>query len=67
MGESGCGKTTTSPLHPPGDHAHRGRGQIRSESGEILDVGTLPKTRLQSLRREMQMIFQEPFASSTRG
>lgn len=63
VGESGCGKTTTSrcilrALTPTG-------GQIlyRTAAGEVVDVATLPKDQLRPLRREMQMIFQDPFAS----
>src|SRR5437868_688186 len=62
VGESGCGKTTTSrcilrALTPTA-------GQILlSDNGEVLDVATAPKTRVRSLRRQMQMIFQDPFSS----
>ncbi len=63
VGESGCGKTTTSRCILRAITPTEGEVKYRSESGEVLDVGTLPKTRLQSLRREMQMIFQDPFAS----
>jgi oligopeptide transport system ATP-binding protein len=58
VGESGCGKTTT------------GRAIIRLErptSGEVLfkqrDITGLDKQQLRPLRREMQMIFQDPFGS----
>ncbi|ARO13648.1 peptide ABC transporter [Ketogulonicigenium robustum] len=58
VGESGCGKSTI------------GRSIMRltdSLSGEILidgeDMRTMPKSRLNSLRRQAQMIFQDPFAS----
>ncbi|AEM41683.1 ABC transporter, nucleotide binding/ATPase protein [Ketogulonicigenium vulgare WSH-001] len=58
VGESGCGKSTI------------GRSIMRltdSIAGEILidgeDMRTMPKSRLNSLRRQAQMIFQDPFAS----
>jgi peptide/nickel transport system ATP-binding protein len=35
---------------------------LRDESG-VLDVATLPKHALRPLRRQMQMIFQDPFSS----
>jgi peptide/nickel transport system ATP-binding protein len=33
------------------------------DDGEVLDVATVPKSKLASLRRQMQMIFQDPFSS----
>jgi len=58
VGESGCGKTTTSRallhLQP-------------ATSGEVLfegrDVTKLPKRRLRALRRDLQLVFQDPYAS----
>ncbi|MCT6838694.1 MAG: ATP-binding cassette domain-containing protein, partial [Bifidobacteriales bacterium] len=58
VGESGCGKSTT------------GRSIMRLVqplSGEVLlngeDVLTMEPKRLRDMRRTMQMIFQDPFAS----
>jgi len=58
VGESGCGKTTV------------GRTLLRlvePTSGEILldgrDVTKLPKSEFRPYRREMQIIFQDPFSS----
>jgi len=58
VGESGCGKSTT------------GRSLLRlvdSESGLIefggQNVRELPRSTLQGLRRNIQFIFQDPFAS----
>ena len=63
VGESGCGKTTTGRailrLIQPTD------GEIRFQSdfaGEV-DVRSLDKEGLNSLRREVQIIFQDPFSS----
>jgi oligopeptide transport system ATP-binding protein len=58
VGESGCGKTTTGRMlirliEPT-------RGTIRFE-GEA--IGQLEPERLRALRREMQIIFQDPFGS----
>jgi oligopeptide/dipeptide ABC transporter ATP-binding protein len=63
VGESGCGKTTTSrcilrALQPTG-----GAIRFRAEGGQLIDVAPLPKSQLRPLRRQMQMIFQDPFSS----
>ncbi len=58
VGESGCGKTTLSRalmrLLEPTDGCIRFRGQ---------DVTHVRQKRLETLRKEMQMVFQDPFAS----
>ncbi|MCG2768250.1 MAG: ATP-binding cassette domain-containing protein, partial [Anaerolineae bacterium] len=58
VGESGCGKTTT------------GRAILqlyRPTGGEVLfegsDLCTLKGEKLRRMRRNMQMIFQDPYAS----
>jgi peptide/nickel transport system ATP-binding protein len=62
VGESGCGKTTTSRCILRAITPTAGQ-VLLSVDGEILDVATIPKQRLRELRRQMQMIFQDPFAS----
>ena len=62
VGESGCGKTTTSrcilrALDPTA-------GEIRfRNNGSTVNVAALPRRELKPVRREMQMIFQDPFSS----
>jgi peptide/nickel transport system ATP-binding protein len=58
VGESGCGKTTT------------GRTVLRLEqatAGEVMfdgqDVMRANRTKMKSMRRDMQIIFQDPYAS----
>jgi len=58
VGESGCGKSTLGrlilALLPPTE------GQVRF-AGE--DLFGLPRPRLKELRRQMQIIFQDPYSS----
>ncbi|MDO4583382.1 MAG: ATP-binding cassette domain-containing protein [Planctomycetia bacterium] len=58
VGESGCGKTTT------------GRSLLRlipATSGEVLfdgkDVLQMPESEMKPLRRDMQIVFQDPYGS----
>jgi len=62
VGESGCGKTTTSRCILRAVKPTAGEVLLR-DNGEVVDVASVPKTRLRSLRRQMQMIFQDPFSS----
>jgi peptide/nickel transport system ATP-binding protein len=58
VGESGCGKTST---------AHAVLRLIEASSGSIHfegeDISSLPSRSLRSLRRGMQMIYQDPYES----
>src|SRR5215813_10299546 len=58
IGESGCGKTTTSKLillqERPSDGAIRFHGE---------DIGKLSGKELMRYRREVQVVFQDPFGS----
>src|ERR1700737_3636152 len=62
VGESGCEKTTTARCILRAITPTAGQ-VLLSDNDEILDVVTVPKSRLVSLRRQMQMIFQDPFSS----
>jgi len=62
VGESGSGKTTVGRTilraYDPTD------GEIRFHlDGEEIDIVHAPENRLKELRRHMQMIFQDPYAS----
>ena len=63
VGESGCGKTTTSRCILRVVDPTAGEINFRSDDGEVVNVATLPRSQLRGLRREMQMIFQDPFSS----
>ena len=63
VGESGCGKTTTArcilrAIDPTG-----GEIAMRLADGSVVDLTTLGEAELRAIRREMQMIFQDPFTS----
>src|SRR6202158_1294594 len=62
VGESGCGKTTTARCILRAITPTAGQ-VLLSDNGELLDVATVPKSKLRSLRRQMQMIFQDPVSS----
>ncbi len=63
VGESGCGKTTAGRsilrLYDPND------GQIwfRRKNGELVEISHYNQKQMMPLRREMRMIFQDPFSS----
>jgi len=58
VGESGCGKSTTGKLI---------LRLLDADSGEIIfagqDITRLSAARIRPLRRDLQMIFQDPFSS----
>ncbi|MCK4537059.1 MAG: ABC transporter ATP-binding protein, partial [Desulfuromonadales bacterium] len=58
VGESGCGKSTTGKLLLRLLEPDSGSVEFRGE-----DLLSLSKKRMTALRREMQMIFQDPFSS----
>ena len=63
VGESGCGKTTSSRCILRAIVPTAGQILFRPEDGKVVDVTTLSKGELRPLRRQMQMIFQDPFSS----
>jgi peptide/nickel transport system ATP-binding protein len=63
VGESGCGKTTTARCILRAIEPTAGTVTMRVSDGSSVDVGSLGPKELRALRREMQMIFQDPFTS----
>ncbi len=58
VGESGCGKTTTGKVVLRLEEATE--GEILFEGRNVLELG---REEMRSLRREMQIIFQDPYSS----
>ncbi len=58
VGESGCGKSTTGLLVLRLLEPTEGKVYFQEE-----DIFSCPKGRLKSLRRKMQIIFQDPYSS----
>jgi peptide/nickel transport system ATP-binding protein len=63
VGESGCGKTTTARCILRAIEPTAGEVKIRTANGAVVDMAALTPAELRALRREMQMIFQDPFTS----
>lgn len=63
VGESGCGKTTTGRsilrLYDP----TAGEIWYRKANGERIDIAKISQEEMKPLRRELRMIFQDPFSS----
>jgi peptide/nickel transport system ATP-binding protein len=63
VGESGCGKTTTARCLLRAIKPTAGEILFQTEDGSLVDVAQLPRRALRPLRRQMQMIFQDPYSS----
>jgi peptide/nickel transport system ATP-binding protein len=63
VGESGCGKTTTARCILRAIDPTSGEIVMRLADGSVVDLGKLGEAALRPIRREMQMIFQDPFTS----
>jgi peptide/nickel transport system ATP-binding protein len=63
VGESGCGKTTTARCILRAIEPTHGQILFRTQEGAVVDMLRLNPAELRALRRDMQMIFQDPFTS----
>ena len=63
VGESGCGKTTVARCILRALRPTAGSIRFSPGDGEMVDIATLSRRALRPLRRHIQMIFQDPYAS----
>jgi len=63
VGESGCGKTTTGRCVMRAIEPSSGEVLYTKADGETVNIATLEDDDLRRLRREIQMIFQDPYSS----
>jgi peptide/nickel transport system ATP-binding protein len=63
VGESGCGKTTTSRCVLRATTPTSGEILFRTRDGRVIDLAPLSRSALRPLRPEIQMVFQDPFGS----
>jgi oligopeptide/dipeptide ABC transporter ATP-binding protein len=62
VGESGCGKTTTGRILAKLTDASHGQVHL-ADNGEMLDVAHISRENMGRFRRQVQMIFQDPYES----
>ncbi len=63
VGESGCGKTTLGRCILRAIDPTSGEVILRTHEDDTVDITQLDKKQLRALRKEMQMVFQDPFSS----
>jgi peptide/nickel transport system ATP-binding protein len=62
VGESGCGKTTTGRLIVRAIEASDGQILLK-QSDRMIDVTTMRRGEMKTLRRNVQIIYQDPYSS----
>jgi len=62
VGESGCGKTTTGRLVLRAQQPTAGQVLLRRD-GAMVDLTKLSRHQLKPIRKDVQIIFQDPFSS----
>ncbi len=63
VGESGCGKTTVARCILRALQPTSGSIRFAPDDGQMVDLAPLSKRALRPLRRHIQLIFQDPYAS----
>lgn len=63
VGESGCGKTTLGRCIVQAISATSGEILYRAEDGKEYDLQKIDRKNMRGIRKEVQMIFQDPFSS----
>jgi peptide/nickel transport system ATP-binding protein len=63
VGESGCGKTTTGRMILRALDPTAGQILFRRGDGQVVDMATLGRQEIKQTRRDIQMIFQDPYSS----
>ena len=63
VGESGCGKTTLGRCIVRAHEPTEGEVLYRTRSGEVVDFTKVDKEQMKGIRKEIQMIFQDPYSS----
>ena len=63
VGESGCGKTTVGRCIVRAYEPTAGNVIYRNAQGEAVNLAVMAKNELKPYRRELRMIFQDPYAS----
>ncbi len=63
VGESGCGKSTLGRCILRANTPTGGEINYRTADGRLVDLATLKERALKPYRREIRMVFQDPFSS----
>ncbi len=63
VGESGCGKTTLGRCVVRGIEASSGQVLFHTEEDGVIDFLKTTKAQMKKYRKDIQMIFQDPYAS----
>ena len=63
VGESGCGKTTLGRCIVRAYEPTSGKVMYTAEDGELIDFLQIDKATMKKYRKEIQMIFQDPYSS----